>query len=347
MAWAAVAGAAVSVVGGALSSSSSSKAANKASKASQQAADQATALQEKIYTQNRADQEPWRTTGGNALSRLSQGMGLSSSVSNPDRNAIYSKLKGDYTTTGYTSPGDYYGGDGSPPSAFMGSSIFDDPRGQVWDEIKRMKQGYANSSPVSTVDTAGLNKAVDDEYARQLEQYNQGKNDPFYGSLLKDFSMADYQEDPGYKFRLSEGMKGLDRSAAARGGLQSGAALKAAANYSEDAASQEYGNAYNRYNTNRGNQFNRLATLAGVGQTANAANTASGVNYANTTGNILTNNGDSQGNAIMSAGNARGSAYTGIAKTFNNLNWNSQPYNYSAYNQTSDPLGAMISDRGW
>ena len=68
------------------------------------------------------------------------------------------------------------------------------------------------------------------------------------------------QMDPGYGFRLSEGLKALDRQAAARGGLISGGALKAAQRYGQDVASQEFGNAYNR-----------LAGLAGVGQTATGA----------------------------------------------------------------------------
>ena len=33
-------------------------------------------------------------------------------------------------------------------------------------------------------------------------------NDPNFGKYSRDFSMADYQADPGYAFRLSEGMKG-------------------------------------------------------------------------------------------------------------------------------------------
>ena len=92
-----------------------------------------------------------------------------------------------------------------------------------------------------------------------------------YGRYAKDFSMADFQKDPGYEFRLSEGLKGLDRSAAARGGMISGAALKAAGRYGQDYASNEYGNAFNRYQINRSNQLNPLASLAGMGQTATGA----------------------------------------------------------------------------
>jgi hypothetical protein len=88
------------------------------------------------------------------------------------------------------------------------------------------------------------------------------------GRYARDFSMADYQADPGYAFRLSEGTKALDRTAAARGGLLSGAALKGAQRYGQDLASQEYQNAFNRYQTERAAQLNPLQSLAGVGQTA-------------------------------------------------------------------------------
>jgi hypothetical protein len=53
-------------------------------------------------------------------------------------------------------------------------------------------------------------------------------------------------DDPGYAFRMQEGMKAINASAAAKGGLQSGAALKAAQQYGQGLASQEYGQSYNR-----------------------------------------------------------------------------------------------------
>ena len=49
-----------------------------------------------------------------------------------------------------------------------------------------------------------------------------------YGKYARDFSMKDFTVDPGYAFRMNEGLKSLDRQAAARGGLISGGALKAA-----------------------------------------------------------------------------------------------------------------------
>lgn len=53
-------------------------------------------------------------------------------------------------------------------------------------------------------------------------------------------------EDPGYQFRLEEGAKALERSAAARGVLRTGGTLKDLLSYGQDLASQEYENVYGR-----------------------------------------------------------------------------------------------------
>jgi hypothetical protein len=127
-----------------------------------------------------------------------------------------------------------------------------------------------------------------------------------YGSMAKNFSMADYQADPGYAFRMSEGLKALDRTAAARGGMLSGAALRGATRYGQGLASEEYTNAYNRYNTNRENILNPLLSISGKGQlTANELGTT-GANYAT-----------NAGQAYMNAGDARASGYIGNAKAWN------------------------------
>ena len=132
------------------------------------------------------------------------------------------------------------------------------------------------------------------------------------GALTRSFTNADYQADPGYAFRQAEGQKALERSAAARGGLYSGRAAKDLTRYTQDYASNEYNNAYNRFNANQTNQYNRLASLAGVGQTANNAMANSGTNYANSVSGIYANNAANQGNAALSAANAMASGYNGI-----------------------------------
>jgi hypothetical protein len=87
---------------------------------------------------------------------------------------------------------------------------------------------------------------------------------------MRDFTMADYQADPGYQFRMDEGQKALEKSAAARGGLMSGGFMKGLAKYSQGVASQEYQNAYDRFNSDRDRRFGRLSQLSGMGQQANA-----------------------------------------------------------------------------
>jgi hypothetical protein len=87
-------------------------------------------------------------------------------------------------------------------------------------------------------------------------------------SRYTPFGMEQFTADPGYGFRLAEGQKALDRQAAARGGLISGGALKAAQRYGQEMGSQEYTNAFNRYQTERQARLNPLQSLAGVGQTS-------------------------------------------------------------------------------
>lgn len=157
------------------------------------------------------------------------------------------------------------------------------------------------------LDPDGFNKglsadATDAERAAYNEKIKALKANPLYGSLQRTFAAKDFVKDPGYAFRLSEGMKGVNNSAAARGGLLSGAALKAASRYNQDFASNEFTNVYNRWNNDRTTQFNRLATLAGVGQTA-----------ATQLGNQAIATGQAIGNNITAAGNARASGYVGAA----------------------------------
>lgn len=137
---------------------------------------------------------------------------------------------------------------------------------------------------------------------------SQNRNAKGFGRYARDFSMSDFQQDPGYQFRLSEGLKALDRQAAARGGLISGAALKASQRYGQDMASQEYQNAFNRYQINRSNQLNPLQSLMGSSQTATNVMGAAGQNYAGQGADLYTG-----------IGNARASGYVGQANAMNNL----------------------------
>lgn len=119
----------------------------------------------------------------------------------------------------------------------------------------------------------------------------------------KDFTMADFQADPGYQFRMQEGQKALERSAAAKGGLNSGATLKALSRYSQGVASDEYQNAYNRFNNDRTTRFNRLSSIAGAGQTANTQLSQAGTSMANQISSNTTNMGNAQAAGQMAMAN--------------------------------------------
>ena len=130
------------------------------------------------------------------------------------------------------------------------------------------------------------------------------------------FSYNAMTADPGYAFRVSEGQKALDRTAAARGGLISGGALKAAARFGQDMGSQEYTNAFNRYQTERAAKLQPLQSLAGVGQSAANTLSSAGGTYAANAGNAIT--GGAAASAAGQVGQAN--ALTGGLSTYLNYN---------------------------
>ena len=132
------------------------------------------------------------------------------------------------------------------------------------------------------------------------------KNAAGYGSLGKAFGTEQFQQDPGYAFRQSEGMKALERSAAARGNLLSGSTLKGVQRFGQDLASQEYQNAFNRYQTERAAKLNPLQSLMGAGQSS--ANVLTGA-----AGQM----GQSEATNLYNAGAARASGYVGQANALN------------------------------
>lgn len=133
-------------------------------------------------------------------------------------------------------------------------------------------------------------------------------------AFQKDFSMTDFQQDPGYKFRMQQGQQAIERSAAARGMTQSGAQLKALAQYGQDLGAQEYQSAYDRFNADRTRRFNRLSSIAGLGQTANQQIGAAGQAYGKSAAGLMTGAANAQGAAGIAQANAWGGALGNIAK---------------------------------
>ena len=126
------------------------------------------------------------------------------------------------------------------------------------------------------------------------------------GDFNRDFTLADFNRDPGYQFRMNQGRDALESSASARGSLLGGGTLKALDRYGQDYASGEYGNARSRFINDRETRFGRLSAIAGIGQTAVRDTANQGTALATQTGNNM-----------MQAGNARASGYIGQANAMN------------------------------
>jgi len=157
-------------------------------------------------------------------------------------------------------------------------------------------------------------------------------------------------QDPGYAFRMKEGLKAVDAQAAARGGLISGAALKASQRFGQDMASQEYQNAFNRFQTTRANTLAPYQQLQGVGlegarglagayggygAAAGGAQSAYGTNvsniqtgrgsminaalgnYGNQVTGALTGYGNAAASNMLAAGNAQAAGQVGSANAIN------------------------------
>ena len=161
-----------------------------------------------------------------------------------------------------------------------------------------------------------------------------------YGQYARDFGAADFQADPGYAFRLSEGQKALDRQAAARGGLISGGALKAATRYGQDMGSQEYQNAFSRYQTNRANQLQPLGNLMASGQAAASNQGTAAGNYGTSAGNLITGAGNAMAGGITGAGQATAAGQMGSANSMANM-LNTAASSYQRQNNFNDWLNSQ------
>lgn len=133
----------------------------------------------------------------------------------------------------------------------------------------------------------------------------------------------DVTKDPGYQFRMDQGVEALDKSAAARGRLLSGAQQKGVNEYAQNLGSQEYANAYARESNEKARQFNILSVLSQGGQSSADRQAQSTAQLASTSGNIMSNLGQSQNIAQQNIGAARGGAYTDTAQSVNQAaqNW--------------------------
>ena len=200
----------------------------------------------------------------------------------------------------------------------IGGSLFGGPVGGAiggalggaleGNDQARAAQAAANQTGAATQASIDLQRRMYEEgVARQqpwLKAGEQALNKLIPLTDYQTFGMNQFQADPGYGFRMSEGMKALERSAAARGGLLSGATLKGIQRFGQDLGSQEYMNAFNRYQTERAARLQPLQSLAGVGQTTAQQLGQAGQQMASNVGEALTSGAAARASGYVGGANA-------------------------------------------
>lgn len=165
-------------------------------------------------------------------------------------------------------------------------------------QLEMYKQQRADLAPYTGAGVEGLNAL------RTYLGVGGDTSAANYGGFNQRFGMDQFTADPGYAFRLSEGMKGLNANAAARGGLISGAALKAATNYGQQAGSQEYTNAFNRFMQQKEAERSGYGDLARIGQASAAGTAAAAGQYGTAAAQNLANAGQATASGYVGAANA-------------------------------------------
>ena len=304
MSWVTIGTTAATLVGGAIASNKASSAADKAAKQNT-----------KLTDQQKAQVQPWVTGGSQANDQLNMLMGLGT---NDTYESLYNQYKDQFTT---------YKKIPKKSSGGFGGSLFNkiaDPLGLGAEKLDPIGNAIG-ISPFNSSQKAGYKAIFGDGEQLKLDAFVKQKlaeqesrrSNPMYGYLTRNFTNADFIKDPGYQFRMDEGIKGVDRSASARGGLFSGQAAKELNRYSQGFASNEFNNAYNRDTTNKSNLYTRMYGLSNQGLAATGQ-----------VGNALQNQQQiNTGVANTNAANAMGQASTFNNAIGNGLNyWQQQQY---------------------
>ena len=254
--------AATGAIGGAIIGASGAK---KAASAQAEAADRSAEVQREIFEQSRADLAPFREVGTQALFALADLFGVPRPVDAP-------------ATTGQAAEV------ALPPAL----DLLDPARPE--DEARLRALGIIRGK-FGSKDAKRLAQFNQSRLAAQRASADATRAAEAARPSQLTTGFTGFRESPGFQFRLGEGIKALDRSAAARGRLLSGAQIKAVQRFGEGLASQEFENF-----------ANRLADLAGIGQGV----TTQGVTLANSQSNSI-------GTSLREAGVARASGFTGAA----------------------------------
>lgn len=241
----------VGAAGSVLSSNAQSKAAKSAAGASQAATDASIAEQRRQFDIAQQNQQPWLNTGTVALGQLASLYGLSTGGSTSQLRPEQS-----FNESGYLSA--------NP------------------DVAASLQQGAFGGSALNHYNEYGRTEGRQGGYATTGQV---GAATPTPSGMDAFFTSPDYQ------FRQNEQARALTARNASLGIQDSGAAQKAALQYSGNLASGEFNN-----------YANRLASLAGVGQSAANQSAQIGQNFANNFSNLQGQNAQNLGSSYMQQG---------------------------------------------
>lgn len=222
------------------------RAAESAAQSQLQATRESNQLVRDMYTSNLGLQRPGIRAGQTALAALTGGLGLNVDYGRPTAGPSMSSVAG------------------SQPQYINSQGQTVDANGNV---IQRVESGLPDTS----------------QYGATPEEL-QAASGQYANKFTETFKPSDLTTDPSYQFRLREGLRALQARGAATGMLQTGQGLRDISDYAQESASQEYGNAYNRFMKNQEALYNRLSDIAGVGQRSTENATASGTRAAETVG---------------------------------------------------------------
>jgi hypothetical protein len=194
------------------------------------------------------------------------------------------------------------------------------------------EQGIAAQQPYSSYGEQGLKTLAD---------------------LGKERFSFDYTQDSGYQARLKEGQEAIAGSAAAKAGLLSSGTLKYLNKYSQEFASNEYGNAFNRamdtYKTDTSKRFDVGRSLAGYGQTAAGNISSMYTDRGTAMGNLYSTQGSNLANMATGYGTTMGEMSIGESEKLADLavdRGNIKAGKVAGYGQAASGLGSNLIKYG-
>lgn len=302
-----------------------SNAASGAAETQGRASEAATAEQRRQYDLSRQDQYPWLRSGRTALEELNMAYGLPTQV---EDTAAYQAALDKYNqeqaslSSLITAPVQARIADGRSQAEIENEL---DIGGSATRALRRRREASMTPTPEQQQAIIASNRLASLVAPKQSD-YMRTQDNSGYDVMGK------IRSTPGYQFRLGEGMKWLEGSAAARGGLFSGATLKGINKYGQDFATNEFQN-----------YTNRLSNLAGVGQTS-ATNLGNlGSTYATNIGNIGIGNANASAANQIAQGNIIGSTMMGLGGLYANRN-RGGGIGYGTYGGTYDPNSLQTYD---